>query len=262
MLDILGTPFRTCDGLSRRSVLRVGVLGMAGLNLADLLRLRAGAAEQGRPAAETAVIQVFLEGGPSHIDTFDPKPDAPAEFRGEFPADRFQRCRESRSAISYRGWPGSWTRWPSFESVHHSSADHGVGTHWIMTGFPGELSHRDNVRPSVGAIVARLRGANAPGVPPYVALPDAPAFGQGAYLGPGGNPFSPDGDIQGDARVRSLEPPPSLTLDRLDERAAAPCWARARSDRARRRFGGDGGHGPVRGRGLRHGHRPARSGCV
>ena len=103
-------------------------------------------------------------------------------------------------------------------SVHHSSADHGVGTHWIMTGFPGELSHRDNVRPSVGAIVARLRGSNAAGVPPYVALPGAPAFGLGAYLGPGGSPFSPDGDIQGDAHVRSLEPPPSLTLDRLDDR--------------------------------------------
>jgi uncharacterized protein (DUF1501 family) len=217
MLDILGAPFLTCDGLSRRSVLRVGVLGMAGLTLSDLLRLRARAAEQGRRVQPTAVIQVFLEGGPSHIDTFDPKPDAPAEFRGEFRAiagnvpgmevcellPRMARVMDKVALL---------------RSVHHTSADHGVGTHWIMTGFPGELSHRDNVRPSVGAIVSRLKGANAPGVPPYVALPAAPAFGLGAYLGPGGNPFSPDAGIEGGVRVRSLEPPPSLTLDRLDDR--------------------------------------------
>jgi hypothetical protein len=116
-------------------------------------------------------------------------------------------------------------------SVHHTTADHGVGTHWIMTGFPGEPSHRDNVRPSVGATVARLRGANAPGVPPYVALPEAPPFGQGAYLGPGGNPFAPGGDLLGDGRVRSLEPPPSLTLDRLDDRRGLL----ARLDRIERR---------------------------
>jgi len=230
MLDIRGTLLRTRDGLSRRSVLRVGVLGMAGLNLADLLQLRAGAAEDGRPTAETAVIQVFLEGGPSHIDTFDPKPDAPAEFRGEFRPIAGSVAGMEVCELLPR-MARVMDKVALLRSVHHSSADHGVGTHWIMTGFPGELSHRDNVRPSVGAIVARLRGANAPGVPPYVALPDAPAFGQGAYLGPGGNPFSPDGDIQGDARVRSLEPPPSLTLDRLDDRRGLL----ARLDRIERR---------------------------
>src|SRR4051794_23889282 len=75
---------RRCNGLSRRDALRVGVLGMAGMSLPDLLWLRAEAAERGRRPEETAVIQVFLEGGPSHVDTYDPKPDAPAEFRGEF----------------------------------------------------------------------------------------------------------------------------------------------------------------------------------
>jgi uncharacterized protein (DUF1501 family) len=217
MLHILANPFRTSAGPSRRCILRVGVLGMAGLTLADLLRLRAGAAEEGHRASETAVIQVFLEGGPSHIDTFDPKPDAPAEFRGEFRPIAGRVAGMEVCELLPR-MARVMDKVALLRSVHHSSADHGVGTHWIMTGFPGELSHRDNVRPSVGAIVARLRGANAPGVPPYVALPDAPAFGQGAYLGPGGNPFSPDGDIQGDARVRSLEPPPSLTLDRLEDR--------------------------------------------
>ncbi len=230
MLDILATPFRTCDGLSRRSVLRVGVLGMAGLTLADLLQLRAEAADLGQRPNDTAVIQVFLEGGPSHIDTFDPKPDAPAEFRGEFRPIAGSVAGMEVCELLPR-MARVMDKVALLRSVHHSSADHGVGTHWIMTGFPGELSHRDNVRPSVGAIVARLRGANAPGVPPYVALPRAPAFGLGAYLGPGGNPFAPDGDIQGDARVRSLEPPPSLTLDRLDDRRGLL----ARLDRIERR---------------------------
>jgi uncharacterized protein (DUF1501 family) len=217
MLDILGTSVSTDAVLSRRTFLRVGMLGMAGLTLPDLLRLRARAAEQGRQPNETAVIQVFLEGGPSHVDTFDPKPDAPAEYRGEFRpiagnvaglevCELLPRMARVLDKVAL------------LRSVHHSSADHGVGTHWIMTGFPGETSHRDNIRPSVGAIVARLRGANAPGVPPYVALPAAPAFAQGAYLGAVGNPFAPDGDLEGDARVRSLDPPPALTLDRLDDR--------------------------------------------
>src|SRR4051812_7943404 len=84
MLDVLGARNRTRIQLSRRSLLRVGMLGMAGLTLADLLRLRARGAERGQRPKDTAVIQVFLEGGPSHIDTYDPKPDAPSEFRGEF----------------------------------------------------------------------------------------------------------------------------------------------------------------------------------
>jgi uncharacterized protein (DUF1501 family) len=217
MLDILGFLVRTHAGLSRRTLLRVGVLGMAGLTLPDLLRLRARAAEQGQRPRDTSVIQVFLEGGPSHLDTFDPKPDAPAEFRGEFrpivgniPGVAVCELMPRLALVL--------DRVAILRSVHHSSADHGVSAHWVMTGFPGEPSHRDNVRPSSGAIVARLRGANAAGVPPYVALPGAPPFGQGAYLGPGGSPFSPDGDSAGGARVRSLEPPPSLSLDRLDER--------------------------------------------
>jgi uncharacterized protein (DUF1501 family) len=220
MYDVLGgNRPATGHGPSRRCVLRigVGVLGMAGLTLADLLRLRARSrAEEPRPK-DTAVIQVVLEGGPSHIDTYDPKPEAPAEFRGEFrpiagavPGVALCELMPRQAALL--------DRVAILRSLHHTSADHGVGTHWIMTGFPGESSHRENVRPSVGAVVARLKGANVAGVPPYVAVPGTPAFGQGAYLGPVGNPFSPDGDVLEDARVSSLDPPPSLTLDRLDDR--------------------------------------------
>jgi hypothetical protein len=217
MLEVLGGRFQTSHGLSRRGVLRVGVLGLAGLTLPDLLRLRARAAEDGGRPKDTCVIQVFLEGGPSHIDTYDPKPDAPAEFRGEFRPMATSVPGVSICELLPRQ-ARVMDRISILRSLHHTAADHGVGTHWIMTGFPGQPSHRDNERPSVGSVVARLRGANAPGVPPYVAIPGAPPFGLGAYLGPGGNPFSPDGDLLGDARVRNLDPPGSLTLDRLDDR--------------------------------------------
>src|SRR6516225_4655686 len=75
--------FRLCDGLSRRDFLRIGALGVGGLTLADLLRLRArGHLTTDQPPK--SVIMVLLRGGPSHIDTFDPKPKAPADIRGPF----------------------------------------------------------------------------------------------------------------------------------------------------------------------------------
>src|SRR5438876_5774084 len=83
MLTIFGPriPGRTCDGVSRRDFLRVGTLGLGGLTLADLLRLKA----QGKATSgHKAVIMVYLPGGPSHIDMYDLKPDAPAEYRGDF----------------------------------------------------------------------------------------------------------------------------------------------------------------------------------
>ena len=84
MFDILGSAQRFCDGLSRRSFLRIGAFG-AGLTLADMLRLRA----QANPTAPTAssrkaAIMIYLPGGPSHMDMYDLKPEAPVEYRGEF----------------------------------------------------------------------------------------------------------------------------------------------------------------------------------
>src|SRR4051812_21238620 len=84
MLHVRGSAYRCCDGQSRRSFLKVGFLGLAGLSMADHLRLKAAAAANGEPASDTAIILLWLGGGPSHIDMYDLKPQAPAEFRGEF----------------------------------------------------------------------------------------------------------------------------------------------------------------------------------
>src|SRR5262245_64735895 len=83
MLDVVSDRGNSafCDGISRRNFLRVGAIG--GLSLADVLRLRANSHESSKRRCRS-VIMVFLAGGPSHIDTYDMKPDAPVEFRGEF----------------------------------------------------------------------------------------------------------------------------------------------------------------------------------
>jgi hypothetical protein len=165
-----------------------------------------------------AVIQVFLGGGPSHLDTYDPKPDAPVEFRGEF---RPIATNVPGIAVSelFPRQARVMDKLAILRSLHHTSADHSGGTHWVMTGFASiDPTPRGNARPSVGSIVARTVGGPRPGVPSYVGIPEAPAFGQGAYLGPGFNPFSLGGDPAMGAKVRNLDLPDGLTLDRLDDR--------------------------------------------
>ncbi|MDR3636136.1 MAG: DUF1501 domain-containing protein [Isosphaeraceae bacterium] len=214
MLDILGGRYGTCDGASRRSFLRVGMLGAFGLALPDLLRARAAAAAR---AKDTAVIQIFLGGGPTHIDTYDLKPNAPKEFRGEFkpiatnvPGIELCELFPQQAKVA--------DKLAVIRSLHHTTSDHNVGSHWVMTGFSSAPQAQRNERPSAGSIVARLRGANKPGIPSYVAVPNAPPFSQAAYLGPGYNPFGLNGNPVNDVKVRNLDLPGGLTLDRLDDR--------------------------------------------
>jgi uncharacterized protein (DUF1501 family) len=219
MLDIFGgRSGATCDGLSRRSFLRVGSLGLAGLTLADVLRGRARARAAGGSPPDTAVIQVFLQGGPSHLETFDPKPDAPKEFRGEFKAIATRLPGVQLCELMPRT-AALLDRVALVRSLHHDSSDHNVGTHWVMTGFPSAQNFANaNDRPSVGSIVAKLRGANAVGVPAYVGLPDMPPFGQAAYLGAGYNPFSVSFDGNNEAQARNLQPPGGLDMERIEDR--------------------------------------------
>src|SRR5687767_2807902 len=82
MLTLLGRSFDCCDRVSRRSLLRVGALGMGGLSLPQILAQRAQAASDGQSSRQTSVIFIELAGGPTHFETYDPKPLAPAEYRG------------------------------------------------------------------------------------------------------------------------------------------------------------------------------------
>lgn len=196
---------------TRRACLRLGSLGILGLTLPGLLRARASSAPRSK---DTAVIQIVLAGGISHVDTYDPKPDAPAEYRGEFRAIGSNVPGISLCELLPRQ---AWIvdKLALVRGMHHRSTDHAGGAHWVMTGFKAaDQTPLGNERPSVGSVVARMHGANAPGVPAYVAAPEAPPFASSAYLGPGDNPFSPAGQ----ARVPDLDLASGVTLDRLGDR--------------------------------------------
>src|SRR5436190_1645407 len=193
MLNILGPSYRTCDGLSRRGFLKAGFLGLAGLTLADHLRMKAQAVEQGEPTRDTAVILFWMGGGPSHIDMYDLKPNAPAEFRGEF-----HEIDTSVSGIRIGEHLPLQSRLMDkmsvVRSVTHTNAGHGMGSHWMLTGYVPTIEINDNLNPSCGSVVARMRGANQPRMPAYVCVPNVPQSANAAYLGAAYNAFSPGND--------------------------------------------------------------------
>lgn len=225
MITVYGGAARHCDGLTRRGFVRAGMLGLGGLSLADLLRLRASGGATGREGH--SVVLFWLSGGPGHMETWDPKPNAPAGFRGplgsiptSLPGVRFGELmpdlarRMDKLAI--------------LRSVHHGTGDHTKANHWMLTGFEGPAFNApDNEvqrRPSIGSAIARLKGHSATGLPPYVAVPNLRGgtdnlFHYAAYLGGYANPFIVESDPN-DPRyaVRNLKPPANITLARLEDR--------------------------------------------
>jgi hypothetical protein len=215
MLNLFGPAGRTETGVTRRSFLRAGFLGFAGLSLADHLRLKAQAAAAGRPARDTAVILVYMAGGPSHIDTYDLKPEAPVEFRGEFKpiATSVAGIRISEHLPKQARL---MDRLAIVRSVSHTNGGHGIASHWMMTGYPSTVDNSDNQNPSCGSIAARMRGANGPRLPAYVGLPDRAPLGGAAYLGSACNPFCPGGDPNAaEFQVRDLELTPRVNRARF-----------------------------------------------
>src|SRR5438552_445215 len=218
MLEVRGSGYRCCDGLSRRGFLKVGFLGLAGLTLADHLRLKAAAAEAGRQTPDTAVILIWLGGGPSHLDMYDLKPDAPVEFRGEFKeiATNVPGIRVGEHLPLEAKLMDKMT---VVRSVMHTNAGHGMGTHWMLTGYVPTIEINDNLNPSCGSVVARMRGANAPRLPAYVCLPNPPPSANAAYLGASYNPFTPGSDPNSPGfEVRDLRLVPQVDLNRFRNR--------------------------------------------
>jgi hypothetical protein len=218
MFTLLGPAYRSCDGVTRRGFLRVGFLGMAGLSLPDHLRLKARAADQGQPTRDTAVIQVYLGGGPSHIDTYDLKPDAPVEFRGSF-KDAATNVPGIRICEHLPRQGRLMDKLAIVRSLTHSNSGHGMATHWMMTGYAPPIETASNLYPSCGSVTAKMRGANAPRLPAYVCLPERAASGNAAYLGVAYNPFLPGGDPnEADFQVRDLRLGPKVDAARFAHR--------------------------------------------
>ena len=218
MLDILGSTTRTCDGVSRRNFLRVGSLAVGGLSLPNLLRGEAAAKEAGSSAKRKSVILVWQAGGPSHLDMYDLKPTAPAEYRGEFkpiptnvPGIDIGEHLPLQAAM--------FDKFSVVRSAFHTNAGHGMGSQWMLTGYQPTIEVNDNIYPSCGSVVAALRGPNEPGMPAYCNVPNRLDLGKAAYLGASFNPFSPDSNPN-DASflVRNMKLPGNLSLSRLERR--------------------------------------------
>ena len=203
-----------CRGPSRRALLRVGLLGAWGLGLDDWLRLRARASEAGagHPARATNCILIWLAGGPSHLDTFDPKPDAPSDVRGEFkPIDTAVPGLKISEVLP--NLAKVMDRVALVRSVTSPEMDHERATHHMLTGYRESPAL---VYPSFGSVVAKTRGSRRGVLPPSVAVPDAPLASSSGYLTPAYDPFAVGGDPnQAGFRVRDLTPPDRVTLDRL-----------------------------------------------
>jgi hypothetical protein len=162
-----------CDGVSRRDFLRIGTLGLAGLSLSDLLRARANGT-----AKQTSIILLWLGGGPSQHETFDPKPDTPEEYRSivgtvltTLPGIRLGGLFPKMAQLA--------DKLAIVRSFAHRDPSHEGATHWVQTGhsWPMELissnpKPQPQFRPAIGSIVSRVRGPIHPasGVPAYIVI--------------------------------------------------------------------------------------------
>ncbi|HEY3964071.1 MAG TPA: DUF1501 domain-containing protein [Planctomycetaceae bacterium] len=220
MLTIFGKLGRPgCDGISRRSFLRIGAVGtgIGALTLADLLRAEADQSSGAKPASgrHKSVINIFLGGGPPHQDMWDIKTQAPREIRGEFdPIDTnvpgIQICevfpklaRLADKLAIIRSVVGATDRHDGFQCM----------TGWL----PTELQSIGG-RPSLGAVVTKLQGSVDPAVPPFVGLAAKTGeirwsdSGKPGFLGAGCSPFKPDGPGMADMKLNDV------SADRLHDR--------------------------------------------
>lgn len=191
-----------CQGMPRRDCVKLGLGGIFGMGLVDALRLNANA---GQAKTKTSCILLWLDGGPSHFETFDPKPDAPVEIRGEFSAIATKTPGMQFSENMHR-LAGISDKLTIIRSVCHNQNNHGAGNHYMMTGAPTRIpvscGAYVSFHPSMGSAVSALRGASE-GLPPYFSLPSMTRSGGPNFLGArhapfvvGGNPSSKDFQVR------------------------------------------------------------------
>lgn len=229
MLRVTGSATRDCEGLTRRSFVEAGVLGLGGLSLADFLACETRADGKSRPSRNNgaSVILIWMSGGPGHHETWDPKPEATSQYRGPFGAIGTSVAGIQLSAMLPEQAKIA-DRLAVVRTVSHGTGDHTKGNHWMLTGFEGpDFNKPDNKvqrRPSLGSVASFLRGPNRQGMPAYAAAPHLRGgtdnhFHYGAYLGGAHNPFITESDPnRADFRVRGLSLASELTFDRLEHR--------------------------------------------
>ena len=198
--------------------------GMGALGLPAILRAKESSAAAGL-RKDTSVILLWLDGGPSHHDTYDPKPEAPVEYAGiwrpihtNVPGFDITEMFPLQAKLA--------DRFSVLRSVHHNSGDHFTGGHWMLTGRGGVSGAMTAGKyPFIGSVATKMTGARQAGMPPSVAVPYAmsiglrPGYFGGNYLGVQHDPFQTEGDPNAaNFVVRNLNLPKSLTLNRLEDR--------------------------------------------
>jgi Protein of unknown function (DUF1501) len=192
-----------CNGIGRRDFLQLGLGAAAGLGFTDLLRLRANAAESAKTAGQPSgkrvnVIMIWQDGGPSHYESFDPKPDAPSEIRGQFsaiktkvPGVQFSECVPELAKVN--------DKFTVLRSLAHKDPNHGGGNHYLMTGAPTPVPVGCGAfvtfHPSFGSVLSFKRGVQQ-GIPPYMTMPSMSRSGGPNFLGAEHAPFVVGGSPQ------------------------------------------------------------------
>jgi hypothetical protein len=206
MLRFLGSAHGFCDGVSRRNFLQIGAFG-AGLTLADMLR--ADAATKKQPSrSNKAAIMIYLPGGPSHMDMYDLKPDAPAEFRGEF----------KPTATNVPGveicehFPLQAKMWDKLAVVRSVVSVDEHSDSLVMTGYSQRVNTTAD-HPCFGSVVSKVRGEASGAVPPFVSLRGMSRGTEPGYLGIAHRPFTPGG-----VGNRNLRLADGVTAERLEDR--------------------------------------------
>src|SRR5580693_562789 len=226
----------TRNSMTRRDCLKLGLGTFFGGSFVDALRARALAStsETGGPAATAcSCILIWMDGGPTHYETFDPKPKAPVEIRGQYetiataiPGVYFSKHMKRLAAIA--------DKLTIVRSIRHEQGNHGAGNHYMMTGAPPRIpvgcGAFVSFHPSLGAVTASERGAKG-GLPPYFSIPSMTRSGGPNFLGARYAPFVvPDNPSSKEFRVRDVTPPLGLEIERVDDRKTL----RARVDRFKR----------------------------
>ncbi|MBM3954029.1 MAG: DUF1501 domain-containing protein [Planctomycetes bacterium] len=205
--------------IDRRSILQVGCLGGLGLSLGNFFRLQAARADAKAfshfEGTARSVIQIWLPGGWAQQETFDPKPLAPVEYRGDMKAiDTALAGVQFNELLSKTGAIAD--RLTVVRSMTHGEAAHERGTHNMFTGYRPSPAL---TFPSLGSVVSHELGPRA-ALPPYVCIPRVPAPDAGAgYLGSGYGPFSIGSDPADDSfKVRDLALPSGVDAPRFATR--------------------------------------------